>query len=211
MGFLIDISSNNGRVDFVPVKRAGIEGAIIKATEGKTYVNPYWKPQREDAGKIGFRVGAYHYARPDSNPFGAKAEAEHFCSVVGKLNRTDIKPVLDLEVYSNTISHEQLTAWSRDFNRVVKDTLGVWPMFYSYSSFITSMQASKPIGNGLWLAHYSRNDGYEHGYSVPAPWKKVVAHQFTSRGRVAGVSGEVDLSSFARLRPLLAKPIAGWL
>lgn len=211
MGLLIDLSSNNGAVDMKRVAAAGIDGAFVKATEALTYRNPYFTRQRADCAAVGMRFGAYHFARPDRNPFGAEDEAEHFCDVVGRLDRRDLKPVLDLEVRGNAISDRQLEAWARAFNGVVRRRLGVYPLFYSYPAFITDMGPDRPIGNGLWLASFGRNDGIEHPYTVPAPWKRAVAHQFTSRAHVAGVQGEVDLSSYSRLTGLLARPIAGLL
>lgn len=204
---LIDLSSNNGSVDLYAAARDGISGAFLKATEGTTYVNPYFASQR--ATNSGLRVGAYHYARPDRNPYRPEAEAEHFCRVIGKLGRRDLRPVLDLEVWGDDLSPEQMVSWARKFNRVVRKRFGVWPIFYSYPYFINRLSADIPIGNGLWLASYGRNDGKEYPYGVPAPWQKIVAHQFTSRGRVAGVRGDCDVSRAKSLTPLLAHPWLG--
>jgi GH25 family lysozyme M1 (1,4-beta-N-acetylmuramidase) len=206
---IIDVSNVNGPVDWAAVRRAGIEGAFIKATEGLTYNDGLFTTFRNAAAKSGVRIGAYHFARPDNHPFGAESEAEHFCKVVKSLARTDLKPVLDFEKDAPGLTDPQKVAWARTFNRTVKKRLGVIPIFYSYAAFINSLGATTPIGNGLWLAAYGKNDGKEYPVAAPPPWEKVVAHQFTSRGKLAGHAGYVDLSHAASIRPLLAHPILG--
>jgi GH25 family lysozyme M1 (1,4-beta-N-acetylmuramidase) len=182
---IIDLSNVNGHVDWRAVKRAGIQAAYLKATEGVTFNDSLYSHHRETAEANGIPTGAYHFARPDRNQ--ALAEAEHFAAIVGHIAEGELRPALDMEQ--------------------AVDRLGVGPLFYSYPAFVTAnVHPSKPIGYGLWLAAYDRNDGTEHPYTVPAPWKKAVAHQFTSKARVAGVPGFVDLSHAGSIRPLLAHP-----
>ena len=67
------------------------------------------------------------------------------------------------------------------------------------------MQATAPIGWGLWLASYGQNDGRDHCYLVPKPWRRVVAQQYTSRGTIAGRS-HLDLSTVSSFRAIVAEP-----
>src|SRR5262249_26791014 len=153
----------------------------------------------------GFHVGLYHYAHPElDSPID---EARHFCDVVGHLERKALRPFLDYEapLAAARMRHPQLGQWARDWNEYVGTHLGCWPLFYSYASYITHhVRPDRPIGAGLWLASYGRNDGTDHGAIVPPPWHSYVAHQYTSNGLLTGVSGRVDLSHAPRLRPLLA-------
>lgn len=203
---LIDVSNNNGSVDFSRVARAGIKGVFLKATEGSTFVDATFARRREEAQRAGLYVGAYHFARPDTGGaslFDASTEARHFCSVVKSLRATDLRPVLDLE---HGTPREAYVPWARQWNAVVRGKLGVGPLFYSYPYYITGLHASWPIGYGLWLASYGRNDGVRYRASAPAPWKRFVLHQFTSNGRVDGVRGDCDVNYCESLRPLLAFP-----
>lgn len=205
---IIDLSSNQGSVDFARLRRAGVQGAWLKVTEGRTWDDPDWEERARAARKAGLRVGGYHYARPDLN--GSKVEAAHFAARLGKIGRRDLRPVLDFE-HPTSILPSHLERWARDWNQAFREHTGVAPAFYSYPAYITAIRPSKPIGNGLWLASYSRNDGRVHPYAVPAPWRKAIAHQFSSRCRVAGVPGYVDLSQAPRLRGVLAHPVMGLL
>lgn len=205
---VVDLSNVNGAVDFKALKAAGVGGVICKATEGLTFNDALFNQHRADAALHGLRFGAYHFARPDHN--SPVSEAKHFVAVVKKVGRRDFKPTLDLEV-TTKMTPVELATWVKKFNVVVKNNLGCWPMFYSYSAYIRRMNLSRPVGSGLWLASYGRNDGKEYPFEVPDPWQRVVCHQFTSTWRVAGHSGLLDLSHVLSLRGMLAHPIIGRL
>lgn len=210
MNLIVDVSSNQSSVDLAKLRGYGVAGVWHKATEGLTYNDKNFSLRRDQAEDFGVRFGAYHYARPDLHPYDADGEAKHFCAVVGKVGRNDLRPALDLEVSAafHKLSPAQLVEWARTFNRGVVKRLGVGPLFYSYPAYISRMAPRTPIGYGLWLAAFSRDDGYEHAYSVPEPWRKASAHQFTSNAHIPGVVGRCDVSSFKNLRPLLSHP---WL
>lgn len=198
---LIDISNVNGAVDWPKVKRAGIGGVWLKATEGKTFDDPYFASNRRRANAAGLRVGAYHFARPENNT--AQVEADHFCKVIGPVGRRDLKPVLDMEGKGDE-------AWAHAFSQRVKLNLGVTPIFYSYTAWIKEHSFKTPVGNGLWLADYGVNNGGMAKAVAPKPWTRFVAHQYTSVGSCAGVSGHVD-RSWGRTIGILARPVAGLL
>lgn len=197
----IDVSEYQGEINWKEVAKR-FKAAYLKASEGTTWVDPDFGKNRKAANAAGVHVGAYHFARYD-NPV---AEAKHFASVVQHVAKADLKPVLDLETkvpegYNGAV-------WARHFNAAVIKELGQIPMFYSYAPYIEELKASKPIGNGLWLAAYGRNDGKEYPVFTPLPWKRFVAHQFTSNGTVPGIKGKVDVSDAKKgLRSLLAHPI----
>lgn len=57
----IDISDNNGNIDFAKVKVSGIECVYIKATEGTTYQNQYLDEYYKKAIDQGLKIGFYHF------------------------------------------------------------------------------------------------------------------------------------------------------
>ena len=202
----IDVSNVNGPVDWAKVAAAGVHFAYAKATEGLTFNDGLFAHHRDESAKHGIHFGAYHFARPDRN--GAVAEARHFSRVVCKLRASELRPALDFE-HPAHLTPAQMVAWARDWNHEVKRLLGNWPLFYSYPSFINGMHLSRSVGKGLWLASYGPNDGKEHPDVVPAPFKQVFMHQFTSKGHVSGVGGVIDLDAVGKLGPLLAHPVLG--
>lgn len=198
---VVDLSNVNGPVNFTALKEAGVKGVWAKATEGVTFNDGVFQAHRADAKKHGLHFGAYHFARPGNN--SPQAEAEHFVNMVKKVNATDFKPVLDFE----TDAKVNLEKWARAFNGIVTKKLGVIPIFYSYPAFVGDMRLTRTIGNGLWLASYSKNDGTEHPFEIPAPWKHVVAHQFTSNWHVKDHNGPLDASHVVKVNAVLAHPI----
>src|SRR5512146_1333483 len=95
---LIDVSNNNDYVNLARVKEAGYAGVWHKASEGVTFTDGLFAKRRAEAAKAGLRFGAYHFARPHSLATDPINQADHFCAVVGKVGRTDLRPVLDYEV-----------------------------------------------------------------------------------------------------------------
>lgn len=201
---ILDLSNNNSEPDWKQLVQQGVTGVFLKASEGTSFTDSTFKERRVAANKVGLHVGAYHFARPDQS--GAAMQAALFTDIVGKLDSTDLKPVLDFESASS-LSPSELEKWARDFNQEVKAKLGRVPIFYSYSAYVEMLRPSWPIGNGLWLASYGRDDGTEHPFVVPFPWKKIVAHQFTSNCSITGCAHPVDMSNANSLRSLLAYPV----
>jgi len=208
MALILDLSNNNGEPDWARLKSQGINAVYLKASEGTSFVDKTFAARRAAANKHGLKVGASHFARPDAS--SAQAQAAALARVVVKLGASDLRPALDFEVPTK-MSAAAAVAWAREFNQHTKSDLGVLPIFYTYSSYAQALHATTPIGAGFWLASYSRNDGKEHPFTVPAPWRKTVAHQFSSRCSVGGCSGLVDLSHADSLLPLRAFPILPYL
>lgn len=188
---VVDVSNAQGDVNWLQVAAHGVHGALIKATEGHTFTDAYMHANRAGAACQKIHAGLYHFARPDLN--APEEEADHFARTIGTLHPFELRPALDMEVAGHT-GAGSAEEWARRFSRRLHEHLGVYPIFYSYSSFITDARFSAVVGDGLWLAAYGRNDGKDHGATVPAPWRHWLLHQFTSRGRLPGVKGPVDLS-----------------
>lgn len=205
MQTILDVSNWQGSVNWARVKQDGIGLAFCKATQGTGYTDPTFERNRLAAEALGIRIGAYAFVEPGGS--SPEAQAAHFSKVVGKLRRRELRPVQDLE----TGGTAGVEAFARAFSQAVARELGCTPLLYSYPAFLSSLRLTRPIGGGLWLASYGRNDGRDYGADVPRPWKRWVAHQFTSQGHAPGIAGVVDLSHAPRLRPLLAHPLTGLL
>jgi GH25 family lysozyme M1 (1,4-beta-N-acetylmuramidase) len=99
---IVDVSSNNGVPDFHTLKRHGVIGVYIKATEGSSYVNPLLHTQWAAASRAGLRCGVYHFARQDIHPgLHANAAQERLPlgeGVMGVGQKLDALAVLEAEV-----------------------------------------------------------------------------------------------------------------
>lgn len=210
----IDVSNVNGSIAWAMVKYAGVEFAFVKATEGLTFDDELMRAHRAKAAAAGIAVGLYHFARPDLHPGreGAIAEARHFARAIGKVGRDELRPALDLERGGGIRpeQHAAITAWAFAFLGELERLVGVRPIFYSYSAFIDgNMGGAHGLERfPLWLANYGANDGRAHPVARPGRWEAITVHQFTSRGSVRGIIGNVDLNNAGGLAALRAYPPA---
>lgn len=206
---LIDLSNNNpGPINFGQVKQHGIYGVWHKVSEGTTFADHDYGTRAQAARIVGLHVGGYHFARPaESSP---ERQAVYFCSLLGKVRRGDLHPVLDLED-DGKLGSGELHTWATSFLEHVHRLCGVKALTYTGPAFVEERRWSKTFGTGagLWLADYGPNDGRDHGPHVPRPWHKIVAHQYTSVGKVPGVAGHVDLTHARARRKILAHGIRG--
>jgi GH25 family lysozyme M1 (1,4-beta-N-acetylmuramidase) len=210
---LVDLSNNNaGPIDWHAVKHAGVFGVLLKVTEGVAFVDETYAPRAAAARAAGLHVGGYHFARPGGS---ALTQAQLFATHLGKVGRRDLHPALDLETNDEHLTPAELETWAHNFARHTHTLTGARALFYSYPAFLSAQGWSRPVGAGagLWLASYGPNDGTDHGLypGATAPWRRAVAHQFTSTGSVAGVSGHVDLSHARSRRRMLAHGLRGLL
>ena len=60
--FVLDISENNGEVDFDALVEHGVEGVIIRSSYGKYSEDECFYRNVEEAVNHGLKVGAYHYS-----------------------------------------------------------------------------------------------------------------------------------------------------
>ena len=204
---MVDLSNNNfggdpkkvASVDFGVFKqKAGGVGCGIKLTQGSAFVDDCHTALRAAAQAHGLWTLFYHFADGDS----PKVEAEHFLANLPHFNVHDRRFYLDFEKTNLPAN------WAREFNHVVVNATGVIPGFYSYSALIANLHLTVPIGDGLWLANYNRDNGKEYPASPPPGWAKIVAHQFTSNARVAGIPFPCDMSHVLLPNALLI-PIPG--
>lgn len=208
----IDVHGDKGRIDWVAVRRAGVEFAFVKCSEGLTFEDARIAENLAVAAKAGILVGPYHYARPDLRPYalGAVAEADAFVKrmkAAGWSPDVHARPALDLEEGGGDLS-----GWALAFLLRVEEKSGVRPILYTYSSFATSYltrgkHADELAKYLLWLANYSVNDGKRHSVATPSPWKSIAVHQYTSSGSVSGVGGRCDRNYAADIVPLMGKAV----
>lgn len=193
----IDVSHWNGTIDWSQVASSGKRFAMIKATDGRTGVDPTYTQNRQGAVAAGLKVSAYHFAEPDPSTGDAVAEADHFVDTAG-IGVGNIIPALDLERNQYNLSAGELIAWTQDWLDEVKARTGISPMIYTgpyrWSTVMGDTEHFADEGFRLWLAHWTTgspwvpaNDWGGHGWTF---W------QYTDCGTVPGISGGVDLDHF---------------
>ncbi len=193
----IDVSNWQGTIDWSKVAGAGIRFAVIKATEGRHYDDPYYATNLAGATANGIAAGAYHFARPDATTGDPGAEADHFVSVANP-RPGNVVPVLDLE-RTGGMSVANLQDWTKRWLARVTARTHVRPMIYSSPYFWTNAMGDTTWfadhGYDLyWIANWGvttpatpANDWGGHGWTV---W------QWTNCSHVKGIAGCVDGDRF---------------
>ena len=162
--------------------------AIVKATEGTSYRNPWFKRDYNGARRAGLVRGSYHFARP-AYPLErtARHQANFFVSHLGDVQTSNtLPPALDLES-TGGLSRGALVTWAQLFLLQVRKDTGRTPLIYTYPSFWTDA-----LGDPAALARYPL---WMASYSGPAD-SSATLWQYTSGATVAGIRGRVDMSVF---------------
>ncbi|HIK28824.1 MAG: GH25 family lysozyme [Oscillatoriaceae bacterium SKW80] len=184
----IDVSDFQGNVNWRAVAEEGFLFAIIKATEGASFVAETFASNWARSKAAGLIRGAYHFFRPSSDP---QAQAEFFLRVV-KLEPYDLPPVLDVET-TGGMGGEAIASRMAKWLQVVENATGRMPIIYTNPGFWQRIGNLRRFSEyPLWIAHYTNN---EEPY-IPGGWDTWTFWQYTDSGRVRGVSGSVDINRF---------------
>ncbi len=161
----------------------------IKATEGTTIVNRYYAADAAAARRHRLATGAYHFFSTRS---GGAAQARHFIAKA-RMRRGDMAPVLDVEPTDRQIADmggaqvlfREMAAWVR----LVKAASGTQPVLYLSQSFVNKYMAEAPetlTECPVWIARYS----------AFKPYVRLLHWQLSPRGRVSGITGDVDINVY---------------
>jgi GH25 family lysozyme M1 (1,4-beta-N-acetylmuramidase) len=202
---LIDISSNNGKVDFVAAKNGGVTDVFLRLSMGVGCIDKATVANAKAAMAAGISVSYYHLAYADIKNGGsaisdAMAEANYFVQCVKTLGIPAPKYVaIDLETQAK-LDRVHYQQWLQTWLDAVEKALGITPIIYTYASYLDSvLPAGHPFGKyPLWIANYNISDASRANGStplLPKGWTKFALWQYSEKGAVAGVKGNVDLSA----------------
>lgn len=182
----IDIS----RWQSIDLSLVPCEFVIVKATQGTSFVSPPFLSQIRQAESLGKLLGVYHYAGGG----GAIPEAKHFLTTVHDFIGKAIL-VLDWEGEQNPNFGNY--EYAEAFLRYVQQETDIVPFIYMSKSVCRQYpwDASFP----LWCAQYKNQNptGYQEAPWTDSkgfgPWKSCKILQYSSKGRLEGYSGNLDL------------------
>ena len=191
----VDVSAFQGKVDWKKVKQSGIDFAIIRLgyrgyESGKLVEDEYAKINLKNAKEAGLKIGAYFFSQA-LNIKETDQEIQFMLKILGD-TKLDMPIVLDWEIPANTartrnMDARTLTDIQRHFCGFMRDK-GYQPMIYfnwhqSEHLYVLHELEDYPF----WLALYQDRMTY--------PWK-VEMWQYTDKGKVPGIAGNVDLNVY---------------
>ena len=189
--FGIDISRHNGNIDWNAVKASGVDYVIIRcgyrgSATGVLIEDENFKKNIRNATAAGLKVGIYVFSQA-INEVEAVKEASLAVSLAKGYNLT--YPIfIDTESSggrADKIDVATRTAVVNAFCQTVASA-GYQPGIYASKSWFETKLNMGAIGNyKIWLAQYSAAPTYKGRYDM---W------QYTSKGKISGIKGNVDLN-----------------
>ncbi|MQN00507.1 MAG: LysM peptidoglycan-binding domain-containing protein [bacterium LCO1.1] len=182
----IDVSHWQGTIDWNKVKAAGIQFAIIKAggSDAGTYTDSKWEANYKGAKAAGIPIGAYYFVGKDCVTAAAgKADAERFIQIL-KGKQLEYPVYMDNEAQPAS-AKAGITEATIAFCETM-EAAGYFVGIYgsAVSGFKERMDDSKLTDYAHWVAQYASKCSYKGNYGI---W------QYSSKGKVDGISGNVDL------------------
>lgn len=194
----IDVSHYQGSIRWEQVALTNKDFAIIKATEGSTWRDKLFRHNWDAAKGSGLRVGAYHYFRPGIDP---KAQAQNFYDAVGDLGDNDIIPWIDVEdehsgINGPAVPLNQLVRELDTCINLTENLFGTPVGIYTGQWFWNRLPSQIWTQDAfpLWCAYWFTDQKPHTQFPLPNGWTKYAVHQYTSKGRVPGIVGNVDLN-----------------
>ena len=176
----VDLSSNQGAVDFAALKRGGYQFVILRTILKSGNVDTYFKQYLSEAKKNGLKIGVYIFSY-DTTEMQAITSAQR---VINLLNGEKYPIFLDLEwANQRALGNATVTKIAQAFMQTCTQ--------YGYKSYIycnldwynknVIQDAIKPYA--IWIARYG---------GKPNVGEKI--WQYSSKGNIDGIKGNVDLN-----------------
>lgn len=197
---VIDVSEWQGDIDWAKAKADGVEGVIIRLGYGEGN-NADKKARRNisECKRLGIPFGIYWYSYADT-PSIAKGEG---ADVVAKLKQFGVNPsdlaypvYYDLEKWTwkghqpptdPNVYNDIVNNWYSALQSAGYKNLSV----YSYTSYLQGpLKHANIYAKTTWVAQYGARMGFDSFPTDSRGW------QYTSSGKVDGISGNVDMNAF---------------
>lgn len=199
----IDVSDNQGVIDWKKVKEAGVQFAILRTVRRSGKIDKQIANNIKGCIENGIPADFYKYAYALTEADSEREAKE----VIAALNALGIKPTKDVVIWHDVeddtqtaLSAEQLTRICKVFKRVIEDAGYTYGLYMGKYDFEKGEVTVADLGNPhTWLARYY--DGYtlkgfgevpDEKYKPIIPNGELWGWQWTSSGRVPGITGNVD-------------------
>ena len=192
----IDVSAFQGEIDWEQVADSGIRFAIVRlgyrgwGKAGKMVVDEYAAANLEGARQAGLQVGAYFFSQALTID-EVDQEIDLILSILGDF-QLDMPIVFDWEIpvpEARTVNMDPrtLTELQKHFCNVMS-ARGYQPMIYFNWNMSSNLLYLHELEDyPFWLALYQDRMTYPY---------RVEMWQYTDRGRVPGINGDVDINVY---------------
>lgn len=189
----IDVSKYQGKIDWKTVKSAGVQCAIIRAGWGRTNTDSYFEKNVQGCIENGIPFGVYWFIY-GINETEAIANADKCHAVINQYkDKITMKVWCDFEYDTDANANKRgvvfdknkRTAMVKAFCERMK-ALGYEVGVYANPDYLKNKFNDLSM-YPLWLAYYGASEKNAMKYN-PVMW------QYSSKGAVSGISGNVDMN-----------------
>ncbi len=190
----IDVSAYNGTIDYAKVAEAGIKTAVLRITERGNVIDPAFENNYRGFREHKIRAGVYKYSYALDEE-EAREEARRVLEVLDK-RPLQLPVFYDMEwAVQRELSRDAVTEIIKAFRREIVDG-GYLFGIYCNTDWYYNVLDTASLPYDYWLASYPYDD---RGVLVESLRPPVgIGWQYSSRGRVPGISGNTDLDVFYR-------------
>lgn len=179
----IDVSHYQRNIDWHRLARnENVSYVYIKATEGNSLLDEYYRKNLEEAHKAGISVGSYHFYRPNID----WRQQLEFMKRIVKPEEQDLVPLIDIEKFSGTPA--TFINDLRQFIEAVTKHYGKKPLLYTYQNFYNKHFLNLFQEYHWMIACYGDVEPYLQDGRDYIMW------QYSCSGRLSGIRGDVDRS-----------------
>ena len=190
----VDISSDNGSVDFNAIKAAGYEYVMLRISKG-TAEDKNFDKNFKNAKAAGLKVGVYCYSLAQ-NTADAKNEGDKVLEILGgqKLDYPVVYVMEDISLLYNSLTKEQRNELVYAFKYEIIEAGKQYNFALGISQDLLTkyqyLDTSKFTGLDIWVINY-RSENLGSGYQGKG---NVAMWRYTNQGTVSGVNGKVNIS-----------------
>lgn len=177
---VIDVSEWQGTIDWKKVKADGVVGAIIRYADGD-HLDPNFKSNMMNAKAHGLHIGAYIFSRAKTAQ-EAQSEARLLFNSC-KQYAPDMPLYIDLEAKGLEKVADTVAQAFLDEIKKMGGTGGVYANLNWWNNYL---KKTREGSFALWVAQYNDTLDYK-------PTSDVGMWQYSSKGKVNGIKGNVDM------------------
>ncbi|MDO4339441.1 MAG: GH25 family lysozyme [Eubacteriales bacterium] len=191
----IDVSAFNGVIDHKRVAEDRVKIAILRITERGNTVDPTFEANYSGFRTAGIKMGVYKYSYALKT---AEAQEEARKVIEALKGRPLEFPVFyDMEwSQQRQLPREEVTAIVEAFRNVIVKAGYLFGIYCNTDWYYHVLDTAK-LPYDYWLAAYPYNDRGTIVESLRPPVG--IGWQYSSKGRVAGISGNVDMDVFYKM------------
>lgn len=183
----IDLSHYQGEVFWETVgENTNMAYVYLKATEGGDRIDDKYERNIQLAHRHGLKVGSYHFYRPKTEQ---QKQLENFMTQCLP-GEQDLLPMIDIESTGGLSTQEFCDSLFK-FLTLVENAYRQKPLLYTFTNFYNRHLAGKIDAYKLMVAQYTNDK-----QPVLVDGRDYEMWQYTSKGRLVGVSGYIDKSRF---------------